>query len=116
MGNSVRRAEEAFTADCRPRCNAEPGCSNCIKAHLRCRRLPHWLALAAHAGAGGVRSRAISDRMSANICRDTATSAIWILISRSLRLVSDHGSAAFAIASVRMNLREAERLRGLEVD
>ena len=32
---------------------------------------------AAHAGAGGARSRAISDRMSANICRDTATSAIW---------------------------------------
>jgi hypothetical protein len=32
---------------------------------------------AAHAGAGGARSRAISDRMSANICRDTATSASW---------------------------------------
>ena len=32
---------------------------------------------AAHAGAGGARSRAISDRMSAKICRDTATSASW---------------------------------------
>jgi len=30
-----------------------------------------------HAGAGGARSRAISDRMSANSCRDTATSAMW---------------------------------------
>src|SRR6516162_7185924 len=35
------------------------------------------LASARHAGVGGARSRAISDRMSANICRDTATSAIW---------------------------------------
>jgi hypothetical protein len=30
-----------------------------------------------HAGAGGARSPVISDRMSANICRDTATSASW---------------------------------------
>ena len=30
-----------------------------------------------HAGAGGARSRAISDKISANICRGTATSAIW---------------------------------------
>ncbi len=30
-----------------------------------------------HAGAGGTRSRAISVRMSANICRGTAISAIW---------------------------------------
>jgi len=29
-----------------------------------------------HAGAGGARSRVVSDRISANICRDTATSAI----------------------------------------
>jgi hypothetical protein len=42
---------------------------------LSCRRLPHEL-LAVHAGAGA-RSRAISIRISANICRDTATSAIW---------------------------------------
>src|SRR5271165_2932082 len=30
-----------------------------------------------HAGAGGARRRAISDRISWNICRGTATSAIW---------------------------------------
>jgi hypothetical protein len=30
-----------------------------------------------HAGTGGARSRAISVRISANIRRDTATSAIW---------------------------------------
>jgi hypothetical protein len=65
---------------------------------------------AAHAGAGGARSRAISDRISANICRGTATSAIckdtqrpWlttfapILISFTRRLVSDHVSAVFGI-------------------
>ena len=48
-----------------------------IKAHLRCRRLPHLTLSSPHAGAGGARSRAISARMTANICRDTATSAIW---------------------------------------
>ena len=32
---------------------------------------------AGHAGAGGARSRAMSMRISANICRDTATSASW---------------------------------------
>jgi hypothetical protein len=32
---------------------------------------------ASHAGAGGARNRAISDRISWNICRGTATSAIW---------------------------------------
>src|SRR4051812_3057672 len=30
-----------------------------------------------HAGAGGARSRAISDRISANICLGTPTSASW---------------------------------------
>ena len=30
-----------------------------------------------HAGAGGARNRAIKDRISANICRETATLAIW---------------------------------------
>jgi hypothetical protein len=39
--------------------------------------LPHLLLLASHAGAGGARSRAISDRISANIRRGTATSASW---------------------------------------
>jgi len=38
---------------------------------------------AAHAGARGTRNRTISDRMSANIYRDTATSAIWIVILRT---------------------------------
>jgi hypothetical protein len=55
--------------------------------------------------------------MSANICRDTATSAIWnvtyrpwlvtfapILISFSRRLVSDHGSAVLGSANGRMKL------------
>src|SRR5713101_9795423 len=73
--------------------------------------------LPGHAGAGGARSRAISDKISWNICRGTATSAIWkttyrqwlttfapILISFLRRLVSDHGSAVFGIASVRMKL------------
>jgi hypothetical protein len=32
---------------------------------------------APHAGAGGARNREINVRISLNICRDTATSAIW---------------------------------------
>ncbi len=32
--------------------------------------------ISGHAGAGGARNRAISDRISANNCRDTATSVI----------------------------------------
>lgn len=35
------------------------------------------LGEARHADASGVRSRVISDRISANICRDTAPSDIW---------------------------------------
>ena len=60
----------------------------------------------------------MSIRISANICRDTATSASFegdvatvaddllarSLISFSRRLVSDHGFAAFGIASLRMKL------------
>jgi hypothetical protein len=46
-----------------------------IKTHL-----PHrdraGRPKARHAKAGGARSRAINDRISANICRDTATLAI----------------------------------------
>ena len=38
---------------------------------------PDLVPAVPHAGAGGARSRAISDRMSTNICRETATSAIW---------------------------------------
>jgi hypothetical protein len=37
----------------------------------------HTRPSARHAGAGGARSPAISDRMSANISRDTAISASW---------------------------------------
>jgi hypothetical protein len=48
-----------------------------IEAYLSCDRLLHLLPLAPYAGAGGARSPAISDRISANICRDTATSASW---------------------------------------
>jgi ABC transporter substrate binding protein len=51
-----------------------------IKAHF-CRRGSSHLTRspdhAGHAGAGGARSRAMSDRISWNICRGTATSAIW---------------------------------------
>src|SRR5215212_8888743 len=39
--------------------------------------LPHLLPFPPHAGAGSARSRAISDRISANIWRGTATSASW---------------------------------------
>jgi len=48
-----------------------------IKAHLYRRRLSHLVTSSGHAGAGGARNRAISDRISANICRGTATSASW---------------------------------------
>src|SRR6516162_1666003 len=41
---------------------------------------PVHLASARHAGAGGTRSRAISDRISANICQGTATSANWKVV------------------------------------
>jgi DNA-binding MarR family transcriptional regulator len=67
-----------------PRCSAEPGCPNCIKAHLRCRRcriLCRWPLMRARVGRGAGRS---SDRMSANISRDAATSAIWPAESRHL--------------------------------
>jgi hypothetical protein len=48
-----------------------------LKAHLYRRRLSHLVASSGHAGAGGARNRAISDRISANICRGTVTSASW---------------------------------------
>ena len=44
---------------------------------LSSRLLSRLLPLVSHAGAGGARSRAISDRIAANICRGTATSASW---------------------------------------
>jgi hypothetical protein len=51
--------------------------SACVKAHLTYHSVARIYLYARHAGAGGARSRAISARMSANICRDTATSASW---------------------------------------
>jgi hypothetical protein len=47
-----------------------------IKAHLPHCRLQDITFFAAHAGAGGARTRSISARKSANTYRDTATSAI----------------------------------------
>ena len=54
-----------------------PNCSGLRTATHTCHVATCCILLppAAHAGAGGARSRAISDRMSAKICRDTATSA-----------------------------------------
>jgi len=63
------------SSGCPPR-RAETRCVAFIKAHLCCRRLSLLTRSPGHAGAGGGRSRAISDRISWNICR-TATSAIW---------------------------------------
>jgi hypothetical protein len=57
--------------------NAELGRFAPSYAHLPCRLLTAQHPCDAHAGAGGARSWAINDRMSANICLDTATSAIW---------------------------------------
>jgi hypothetical protein len=48
-----------------------------ITAHLCRRRLSYLTRSPGHAGAVSARSRAISDRISWNICRGTATSAIW---------------------------------------
>ena len=52
-----------------------------IQAHLCLRRLSHRHRRC-YAGAGGACSRAMSDKISANICRGTATSAIWNVTSR----------------------------------
>jgi hypothetical protein len=69
---------------------------------------------ASHVGAGGARNRAISiilehlrrRRDLGQLERDVAAMTAFapILISFSRRLVSDHGSAALGIASVRMKL------------
>jgi hypothetical protein len=48
-----------------------------IKAHPCRRRLSHLTPFPGHAGAGGARNWAISRKISLNICRGTATSAIW---------------------------------------
>jgi hypothetical protein len=47
------------------------------KADLSSRRLPHGDSSVCHAVAGAACSWAISDRMSANIYRDTTTAFIW---------------------------------------
>jgi len=57
--------------------SAATRCFASIKADLCRRGLPHLTRSPGHAGVGGARSRAISDRISWNICRGTATSAIW---------------------------------------
>jgi len=67
---------EAKSPGCPPR-SAGTCCFAFIKAHLCRRRLPHLAPSAGHAGAGGVRSRTINDRIFWNICVGTATSAIW---------------------------------------
>jgi len=51
-----------------------------IKAYLCRRRLSHLTSSPGHAGAGGARSRAISIRISWNLCRGTVTSAIWKVV------------------------------------
>ena len=59
---------------------AETRCFVLIKAYLCRRRLSHLTASPGHAGAGGARSRAISIRISWNLCRGTVTSAIWKVV------------------------------------
>jgi hypothetical protein len=60
----------------RPR-GAGTRCFAFVKAHLCRRRVWHLTRSPVHAGAGGARSRAMSIRISLNIWRGTATSAIW---------------------------------------
>ena len=76
-GNRLRRGQKAIEAGGRRHRNAEtrPICLyRGIPPPLTTRCT--WPS-AGHAGAGGARNRAISDKMSANVCRETATSAIW---------------------------------------
>src|SRR5215212_1155215 len=65
---SERRQKRAEDNGELPKCARWMG----VKAHLCCHRKLHLLSLASHAGAGNARSRAISNRISWNICRDTA--------------------------------------------
>ena len=75
--NRVLRVRQGVMASFWPRHWAQTGFFACGKAHLDHRCVAASDLSALHAGAGGARSRAISARMSANICRDTATSASW---------------------------------------
>src|SRR6516225_9604749 len=76
-GNRLRRGQKAIEAGGRRHRNAE------TRPICLYRGIPPPLTTrctwpnAGHAGAGGARNRAISDKMSANVCRETATSAIW---------------------------------------
>src|SRR5256885_10566825 len=55
-------------------------CNGCGQLRIAYNFLPQpALPEVPSVGAGGARSRAIRDRISANIVRDTATSAIWKL-------------------------------------
>jgi hypothetical protein len=77
--NEIRSRPPLFAAQPPDRPPGDAGTRrfSVIKTHL-CRRRPsHLSPSAAHAGAGGARSWAISRKMSLNICRGTATSAIW---------------------------------------
>ncbi len=56
-----------------------------IKAHASQSYLSRRDPRLGQAGAGGVRSRAMSDRICPKIRRDTATSAIWNVTYRSWR-------------------------------
>jgi hypothetical protein len=66
---------QAEVEDCRAG-GAETLLFALIKTYLCCSSLSSDPS-ASHAGAGAARSQAISDRISANICRNTATAAIW---------------------------------------
>src|SRR4051794_18469674 len=56
-----------------------------IKAHLDHRSAPHWLPLTAHDDAGGARSWAISDRMSALSPVDARLYGKWRFQARATR-------------------------------
>jgi hypothetical protein len=77
-GNEIRSQptrRQPKRQDARPHW-AETRCFVFIKAYLCRRRLSHLTSSPGHAGAGGARSWAINIRISWNICRGTATSAI----------------------------------------
>ena len=76
IAHRVRSRQSNQPVDCAEALKALKRAGLPIRAHLRRHRLSSFDPCAAHAGAGGARSRAISDRISANICRGTATSAI----------------------------------------
>jgi len=66
----------AKSSGCSPG-EAATHCFASIEAVLSRRRQSHLTPGIHHAGAGGDRNRAINERISWNICRGTATSAIW---------------------------------------